>query len=70
MILMVNCQMIWKLFLVKKEMVSKSYYLVSKYAELTGYLRLRDARPAFGQNRGNMVVAFEFTPEGGEKFDE
>lgn len=45
----------------------KSYYLVHKYTEITGKL-LRDAQPRFDSNHSQMVVSFEFTPEGGDKF--
>jgi protein-export membrane protein SecD len=48
----------------------KAYYLVNKYTDLTGKL-LRDARPSFGGQTGSqLVVAFQFSPEGGEKFYE
>lgn len=41
------------------------YYVVPKYTDITGRL-LRDARPSV-TNEG-MVVEFEWTPEGGDKF--
>ena len=49
----------------------KEYYLVSRYTDLTGRL-LKDAYVGFGggENQGQMVVNFEFKPEGGEKFYE
>lgn len=48
----------------------KTYYLVPKYTDINGSL-LRDARPDFGgANRNQLVVAFQFSPEGGEKFYE
>lgn len=50
--------------------VEKIHYLVNKYTDLTGKL-LRDARPSFGGQTGSqLVVAFQFSPEGGEKFYE
>ncbi len=50
--------------------LDKTYYLVNKYTDITGRL-LRDARPTFGGQTGSqLVVAFNFSPEGGEKFYE
>ena len=43
------------------------YYLVPKYAEITGKL-LKDARATFVAERVETVVAFELTNEGGDKF--
>ena len=46
------------------------YYLVEKYAKVTGRF-LQDARPALGGRTGvEPVVSFEFNPEGSEKFYE
>ena len=42
------------------------YYLVSKYAEVTGK-DLREAKAQLGE-RGDMVVAFQLSSEGGDKF--
>ncbi len=45
-----------------------TYYLVSKYAEVTG-TALRDAQPSIGGKTGaEVVVNFKFSPEGGNKF--
>jgi preprotein translocase subunit SecD len=43
-----------------------SYYVVPKYTDITGRL-LRDARPDLNQDN-QMVVTFEWSPEGGDKF--
>jgi len=45
---------------------SRRYYLMPTHTEITGKL-LKDAHPEFGQY-GNMVVAFEFSNEGGKRF--
>jgi len=45
------------------------YYVVPRYTEMTGRL-LRDARPELQSEIGQMVVTFEWTPEGGDKFYE
>jgi preprotein translocase subunit SecD len=45
------------------------YYLVPRYTEITG-ASLRDAQGEFNQAENKMAVAFTFTPEGGEKFEE
>ena len=46
----------------------KTYYLVSKYAEVTGAM-LKDARSIVGGKTGaEAVVNFRLSPEGGEKF--
>lgn len=48
----------------------REYYLVPEYTDLTGRL-LRDANVGFGGKTGsNIVVNFEFKPEGGQKFSE
>ncbi|HJZ24544.1 MAG TPA: protein translocase subunit SecD [Candidatus Babeliales bacterium] len=48
----------------------REYYLVSKYADLTGK-DLKDARPAFGgDNRNRLVIQFSLNPEGSRKFYE
>jgi preprotein translocase subunit SecD len=48
----------------------KVYYLVPKYTSMTGNL-LRTAKPDFGGKTGSqLVVKFEFSPEGGERFYE
>lgn len=44
------------------------FYLVPKYTDLTGRL-LKDAYTGFGgQTQSEVVVHFQFNPEGGEKF--
>lgn len=43
----------------------ETYYVVPKYTDITGRL-LRDAHPEVTEK--GMVVAFEWTPEGGDKF--
>ncbi len=45
------------------------YYLVHKRAPVTGK-DLKDSRPVFNEQRGEMAVGFTFTPEGGQKFYE
>lgn len=45
----------------------KMFYLVHRYTDITGKL-LRDAQPRFDSSHSQMVVSFEFTPEGGDKF--
>ena len=45
------------------------YYLVPKYTDVTGSM-LRKAGSHFDQEKGTMVVAFEFLPEGGDRFYE
>lgn len=47
----------------------KGYYLVEKYAEVTGKM-LKDARPAFSQSEGKHFLSFSFTEDGGERFGE
>ncbi len=48
----------------------KEFFLVSKYADLTGK-DLKDARPGFGGKSGSqLVVQFQMTPEGARKFYE
>lgn len=46
---------------------ASEYYLVQKYSDITGDL-LKDARPNIDNQTSQVVVSFEFTPEGGEKF--
>ncbi len=48
---------------------NRGYYLVSKYAELTG-AALRDARPEVDPRTNKVVIEFLLSPEGGEKFEE
>lgn len=45
---------------------AEQYYVVPKYTDMTGRL-LRDARPNLNDD-GQMVVSFEWSPEGGDKF--
>ncbi|MCA9770426.1 protein translocase subunit SecD [Candidatus Dependentiae bacterium] len=45
----------------------KEYYLVPKYADVTGKY-LTDARPRFDEQTAQLVVDFLLTPEGGNKF--
>jgi preprotein translocase subunit SecD len=45
------------------------YYLVPKYAEVSGK-HLADARPEFSEQDAQMVVSFTLTSEGGRKFYE
>jgi preprotein translocase subunit SecD len=45
------------------------YYLVNKYTDVTGSL-LKRANADFDSQTGKVVVAFEFTAEGGDKFYE
>lgn len=45
----------------------KEYYLVSKFTDLTGR-SLKMAKMGFGEGRAGVVVEFEFTTDGGEKF--
>ncbi len=47
----------------------KEYYLVEKYADVTGKM-LRDASPAFSQQELKHYIAFKLTDEGGERFGE
>lgn len=47
----------------------KVYYLVQKRAPVTGK-DLKDARPRFDNDKAQMVVAFEMTADGGDKFYE
>lgn len=47
----------------------REYYLVSKRASVSGK-DLKDARPQFDDQRGQMAVSFTFSPEGGQKFYE
>lgn len=44
----------------------RRYYLLPKYTQMTGRL-LKDAYPEFDQ-QGRMVVNFQWSPEGGDKF--
>ena len=44
-----------------------TYYVVPRYTDVTGRL-LRDARPELQPEIGQMVVMFEWSPEGGDKF--
>jgi len=45
----------------------RRYFLVPKRAALSGKY-LKEARPDFDQQHGQMVVAFTLSPEGGDKF--
>lgn len=45
----------------------KRYFLVPQRAAISGKY-LKDARPQFDDQHGQMVVAFTLSPEGGEKF--
>lgn len=45
------------------------YYLVPKLAQITGSM-LRNAQPALSSDGTQVTVAFELTPEGGQKFAE
>lgn len=45
----------------------RRYYLVPKRAALSGKY-LKDARPDFDNQRGQMIVSFTLSPEGGDKF--
>lgn len=45
------------------------YYLVSKFADVTGK-DLRAAKAVLDQRRGGVVVDFKLTSEGGERFEE
>lgn len=45
----------------------KGYYLVEKYADVTGKM-LKDARAAFNQQELKHYIAFKFTDEGGDRF--
>jgi preprotein translocase subunit SecD len=47
----------------------KEYFLVQKFTDLTGR-SLKHASMGFGDARSGVVVNFEFSPEGGEKFYE
>jgi len=47
----------------------KGYYLVEKYADVTGKM-LKDASPAFNQQELKHYLAFGFTDEGGDRFGE
>lgn len=47
----------------------RGYYLVPRYAEITGKY-LIDARPEVDENRGEIIVAFQLNQEGGRKFYE
>ncbi|HZW60839.1 MAG TPA: protein translocase subunit SecD [Candidatus Babeliales bacterium] len=52
-----------------KENGEEKYYLVQKRASVSGK-DLRDASPQFSDKKGEIVVAFQLTPEGGQKFYE
>ena len=53
----------------KDEGMGQRFYLVSKYAEITGNF-LKDAHPQLDTQKVRTVIAFELTPEGGDKFYE
>jgi len=46
---------------------SRMFYLVPRFADVTGDL-LKNAKPDIKRDTMQRVVAFEFTPQGGEKF--
>ena len=52
----------------RDEFGGQIHYLVPAFADITGAL-LKDARASFGGETGaQLVVSFEFMPEGGQKF--
>ena len=51
----------------KSERSESIYYLVPKRADVTGK-HLKDARPDFDQQTGDMVVLFTMTQDGGDRF--
>lgn len=53
----------------KDEGEYKRYFLVPQRADVSGKF-LKEARPQFDDQHGQMVVAFTLSPEGGEKFYE
>ena len=54
----------------RDEFGNRRYYLLPKFTDITGAL-FKDARAGFGeQTAAQLVVIFEFMPEGGEKFYE